>query len=206
MATITSDNNDAIAAIEALKEEILEAIKSLAWKLNWTYGYSEESHELKQKIVDEKKRFEDAIQATLDDFEARALAAQEAGDAAALAAAEEYGAEAARLTAEMEAAIAAAIESFNNTLAEAAAEFTRVTDEATASLEAHLQERLDWWLTQMEHELKHAKWTKDSYYRYHLLRLIQAKDEDVRAALQEVREAWAEYVVAEQEESATFRS
>lgn len=80
MATITSDNDDAIAAIEALKIEILDAIKSLAWKLNWTYGYSAESKELKQMIVDEKQRFEDAIQAAFDDFEARATAAQDAQD------------------------------------------------------------------------------------------------------------------------------
>ena len=57
----------------------------------------------------------------------------------------------------------------------------------------------------MAHELKHAKWTKDSYYRYHLLRLIQAKDADVLAALQAVRDAWAANVAAEQTESATFR-
>jgi len=58
----------------------------------------------------------------------------------------------------------------------------------------------------MAHELKHAKWTKDSYYRYHLIRLIQAKDEDVVAALQAVRDTWAAHVAAEQEESATFRA
>jgi hypothetical protein len=58
----------------------------------------------------------------------------------------------------------------------------------------------------MAHELKHAKWTKDSYYRYHLIRLIQAKDEAVVAALQTVRDDWAAHVAAEHEESAIHRA
>jgi hypothetical protein len=79
-AEITGENNDAIDAINDLKEVILHEIKELAYKVQWTYGYSEENLELKQMIVDAKQRFEDAIQATLDDYEARAAAAEEAQD------------------------------------------------------------------------------------------------------------------------------
>ena len=43
----------------------------------------------------------------------------------------------------------------------------------------------------MKHELERARVTKDSYYRYHLLRLTEAKDEAIRAAQQAVRDAWA---------------
>jgi hypothetical protein len=106
----------------------------------------------------------------------------------------------------MEDAIADAIASFNGTLADAAAQFNQVTDDATAAHEADLQARLDWWNEQKAHELKHAKWTKDSYYRYQLMRLIAAKDSDVLAALQAARDAWADWVAAEQAESADFRA
>jgi len=118
---ITGENTDAIDAVNALKEVILHEIKELAYKLNWTYGYSDEDAELKQMIVDAKQRFEDAIQATLDDFEARAAAAEEAQDNEHARAVVEYEAEATRLTAEMEQAIADAIVAFTNVLAEAKA-------------------------------------------------------------------------------------
>jgi hypothetical protein len=97
----------------------------------------------------------------------------------------------------MEDAIADAIASFNGTLDDARREFNDVTDAATAAHEADLAERLAWWHTQESHELKHAQWTKDSYYRYYLIRLVAAKDEDVHAALQAARDAWAATVAAE---------
>jgi hypothetical protein len=156
-------------------------------------------------IVNQKARFETAVGEVLDDFETRAAAAEAAQDQAHADAGDWFYAEAARLTQELADAIDAAIDSFNNTLDAARQQFNDVIDAATAAHEADLATRLAWWNAQMEHELKHARWTKDSYYRYHLLRLIQAKDDDVHAALNAARAAWAAWVAGEQAESMAFR-
>ena len=68
-----------------------------------------------------------------------------------------------------------------------------------------MEERLDWWSKQKEHELIHAKFTNpDSYYIYNLLRLVQAKDDAVQQSVLDVKAEWADLAIAESEELAEF--
>ena len=71
----------------------------------------------------------------------------------------------------MEAAITAAVDEFEAKLAAARDAFTAATDGATAQLGNWLDSRRAWWDDHRAQEVERAKWTKDSFYRYHLLRL-----------------------------------
>ena len=68
-----------------------------------------------------------------------------------------------------------------------------------------LDTRLEWWNAQKEHELVHAKFTNpDSYYIYHLLRLIGAKDDAVLESIAKVKTEWDEHAATELEELSNF--
>jgi hypothetical protein len=94
---------------------------------------------------------------------------------------------------------------FTEFLADARAALESALTEATATLETRLEERLAWWNEQKDYQLKQASWTKDSYYRFHLIMLVQAKDEAVHAALEQVRSDFAVTVAAERSESQITR-
>ena len=78
-------------------------------------------------------------------------------------------------------AIDDAIQLFELTLNQSTDTLDGALDQAHEEIETFLDQRLDWWNKQREHEIVHAKYTNpDSYYIYNLLRLIQAKDDAVQ--------------------------
>ena len=85
-----------------------------------------------------------------------------------------------------------------------AADFTEILNGKTSDLDVFLQDHQDRWTKHRAYKLKEARWTKDSYYRYHLLRLVIAKDEAVEAAFQTVRGDWAAFVTQKETESVDF--
>lgn len=116
----------------------------------------------------------------------RVAAEQAAGDAANADARAELDAEFDRLTNEMSQAIDEAIASFEQTLADAKAAQMASGADATNALNDFIDARLAIWAEKANAESTNAKWQEDSYYRYSLIRLLQAKqtaiDEAVAAA------------------------
>jgi hypothetical protein len=55
-------------------------------------------------------------------------------------------------------------------------------------------------------ELDQAKWQRDSYWRYHLIKLLEAKNDAVMAAVNQARADFAATMAAEEAESAEFRA
>jgi hypothetical protein len=106
----------------------------------------------------------------------------------------------------MNSAISAAVESFDGTLADQKADIEASTDAAEAALEAFLQERLADWKVKHDWELDQAKWQKDSYWRYNLIKLLEAKNDAVMAAVNQARADFAASMAAEETESAEFRA
>jgi hypothetical protein len=206
-ADLSEGVDDSVVAINELAEEILVKISELAWKLQQTYGYggNESSHELKEMIVAEKEGFEHAIDDIYEYFDIKSEKEAGAHNDATDRAEANFEDAITEARADMTAAISQALEQFTNFLADAKTAFDGVLAEATGRLEALLAERLAGWNAQKDHELKHAKWTKDSYYRYHLLKLVQAKDEAVHQALEAVRTEWTAHVGDEQVEAEAFR-
>ena len=51
MAAVSVENDSSVGAIDNLRDEILEKIKNLAWKLNYSYEYGQESLEIKEMIA-----------------------------------------------------------------------------------------------------------------------------------------------------------
>ena len=168
--------------------------------------HEEHDREVRQMIVALKAEFEAAVESTLDAADARVAAEQEAGDAASAQAWMAFEDEATRLTGEMADALSAALVSFEATLANAKSAIEAETDRAEAALEAYLQDRLVVWADKMAHEAKRAKAQKDSYYRYNLLRLLQAKDDAVNAAINQARSDFAAAMAAEEAESMETRA
>ena len=82
----------------------------------------------------------------------------------------------------MEDAYASSQAYFEETLTDARQAFKDLTDAATGAIENFQAARLAEWNQKKEAELVRARRTKDSYYRYHLLKLVTAKDQAVLGA------------------------
>jgi hypothetical protein len=95
--------------------------------------------------------------------------------------------------------------SFEETLAGAKADMEAATDAAEAALEAFIQERLADWQVKHDWELDQAKWQKDSYWRYHLIKLLEQKQAAVTEAVNQARSDFAAAMVAEEDESTATR-
>ena len=55
-------------------------------------------------------------------------------------------------------------------------------------------------------ELDQAKWQKDSYWRYHLIKLLEQKQAAVTEAVNQARSDFAAAMAAEEDESAATRA
>jgi hypothetical protein len=106
----------------------------------------------------------------------------------------------------MNGAIDSAVTSFQGTLDGQKADIESATDDAEAALEAFLQERLADWQEKHDWELDQAKWQRDSYWRYNLIKLLEAKNDAVMAAVNQARADFAASMAAEETESAEFRA
>jgi hypothetical protein len=196
--------------IRALREQLLWDIKELVFRLGYTQGYvygthDGEDHEILEMIKAKKDEFEAFNVAQLQRMEDRKNAEEAAGDERYAAAVAELDAEKARLSEEMDAAIAAAIASFDETLAGAKTDFTGAIADATDALYAFIEGRLAVWAALAHEEEKNAKWQEDSYYRYHLLVLLQEKQASIDQAVADVKAAWASAMAGEQADATAFR-
>jgi hypothetical protein len=171
------------------------------------YPGKNEEHDIKVRnaIVDEKDRFYGVVKKTLDNGAART--AQELSDAndryeGAMA---DFENQAGFSMEAMNGAIDSAVTSFQGTLDGQKADIESATDDAEAALEAFLQERLADWQEKHDWELDQAKWQRDSYWRYNLIKLLEAKNDAVMAAVNQARADFAASMAAEEAESADFR-
>ena len=65
-------------------------------------------------------------------------------------------------------------------------ELTRAKD----AFYAFIDDRLGHWAEKYEYETINAKWQEDSYYRYNLLKLLQAKQKAIDEAVAEAKIAF----------------
>jgi hypothetical protein len=198
------------AATSALRTELLDVIKNDVWRLGYTQGYEYGNHdgverEIQQAIANNKDRFEAAVKASLEAMWNRVQSETDAGDARTTAAYEELDGEFTRLTDEMEDAIAAALQSWAQTLATERAALIAETQRATADFHAFIDGRLADWGAQYAQELQNAKWQEDSYYRYHLIVLLQKKQESIDAAVAEAKAGFAAWMAQELVDGVAFR-
>ena len=198
------------ADIDALRARVLWDIKELVWKLGYTQGYVYGAHdghdaELLQAITDLKDEYEAAIVATLQAMQERVAAEQADGDAANAAAWAELHGEFDRLTAEMEQAIVDALAACEQILADARASQEGSIAAATDALYAFIDARLAAWAAQSAQETANAQWQEDSYYRYNLLRLLQAKQQAIDEAVAAVKARWAAAMAEERAQGMAFR-
>jgi formate dehydrogenase maturation protein FdhE len=103
-------------------------------------------------------------------------------------------------------AITDATDEFAGVLSQAEADMAAEIARAKAALETKLQERLDLWQEKHDWELDQAKWQRDSYWRYHLIKLLNAKDDAVKAAINMARSDFAGVMAEESDESLNVRA
>ena len=135
----------------------------------------------------------------------RVAAEQADGDAANAAAWAELHGEFDRLTAEMDQAITDALAACEQILAGARAEQEASIAAATDALYAFIDARLAAWAAQHAQETANAQWQEDSYYRYNLLRLLQAKQQAIDEAVAAVKARWAAAMAEERAQGMAFR-
>jgi len=198
------------ADIDALRARILWDIKELVWKLGYAQGYVYGAHdghdaELLQAITDLKDEYEAAIVATLQAMQERVAAEMQDGDDANAAAWAELHGEFDRLTAEMAQAIADALAACEQILLNARAAQEASIAAATDALYAFIDARLAAWAAQHAQETANAQWQEDSYYRYNLLRLLQAKQQAIDDAVAAVKARWAAAMAEERAQGMAFR-
>ena len=97
------------------------------------------------------------------------------------------------------------ISKLDETLVQSIIDFNESADAALYALDRLLKERLDWWNEKRESEIQFAWHTKDSYLRYHLLKLIQAEDKAVHYTQKSVRDEFNTWLETQQKESNDFR-
>jgi hypothetical protein len=134
-------------------------------------------------IVAEKESLFASVERTLANAEQRDAEERDAGDLAAENAISAFNDESARLIGEMDSAILDGIDALNEALHQAQSDMEAAVDAAEAELELYLKGRLADWEEKYDWEKQQALWQRDSYWRYHLLKLAQAKDDAVRAAV-----------------------
>jgi hypothetical protein len=199
------------AATSDLRTALLEDIKVAVWRLGYTQGYEYGANdgvdiEIQREIAAMRDQFEAAVAQSLQDMWDRVQTETDAGDARTTAAYEELEGEFVRLTDEMEDAIAAALESWANTLATERAALRAETQRATADFHAFIDGRLADWGAQHALELQNAQWQEDSYYRYHLIVLLQKKQEAIDAAVAEAKAGFAAWMAQELADGVAFRA
>ena len=113
---------------------------------------------------------------------------------------EELRAEFARLTAEMDQAIADAIYECEQILSRARDSQEGSIADSTSDLYDFIDARLAAWGAQANQERNNAEWQEDSYYRYNLIRLLQAKQQAIDDAVAEVKARWGEAMSGERAE------
>jgi hypothetical protein len=198
-------------AIDDLRAKLLWDIKEIVWRLGYTQGYVYGAHdghdqELLADITAKKDEYEAAIVATLQRMEDRVHSEQDIGDAANDAAWAELQGEFDRLTGEMNQAITDRLADCEQILADARASQEESIQTATDALYAFIQGRCDAWAAQAGQERNNAEWQEDSYYRYNLIRLLQAKQDAIDAAKAVVKAEWAASMQSEREDGMAFRS
>ena len=196
--------------IDDERARILWAIKELVWKLGYSQGYVYGAHdghdaELLQAITALKEEYEAAIVARLQAMEERVAAELVDGDAANAAAWAELQGEFDRLRAEMKEAVDQALVACEQILAAARAAQNESISNATEALYAFIDGRLAAWAAQHAQELANAQWQEDSYYRYNLIRLLQAKQQAIDDAVAAVKARWAAAMAEERAQGMDFR-
>jgi hypothetical protein len=196
--------------IDDERARILWAIKELVWKLGYAQGYVYGAHdghdaELLQAITDLKEEYEAAIVARLEAMQNRVAAEQADGDEANAAAWAELQGEFDRLRAEMRQAVGDALAACEQILADARAAQEASIGAATDALYAFIDGRLAAWAAQHAQESANAQWQEDSYYRYNLLRLLQAKQQSIDDAVAAVKARWAAAMAEERAQGMAFR-
>jgi hypothetical protein len=78
--------------------------------------------------------------------------------------------------------------------------------DSTDDLNAFIDARLAAWGLQAASERRNAEWQEDSYYRYNLIRLLQAKQQAIDDAVAATKAAWAESMQGERSDGMDFRS
>jgi hypothetical protein len=157
-------------------------------------------------IVAEKERLFESVERTLANAEQRDADERDAGDLAAENAISAFNDESARLIGEMDSAILDGIDALNEELHQAQSDMEAAVDAAEAELELYLKGRLADWEEKYDWEKQQALYQRDSYWRYHLLKLAQAKDDAVRAAVNQARSDFQTAMLAEEAESTDTRN
>ena len=211
IAGVDTDRQAWEAAVDALREKLLWDIKEIVWRLGYTQGYHYGAHDghdedLLAQIAAKKDEYEALIQRTLQEMEDRVRAEQAAGDAATAAARAELDAEQERLLAEMNAAITQALADMETVLAVAKQNMADEIQRARSALYAFIDARLAEWGEKAHYEDINAKWQEDSYYRYNLLRLLNAKQAAVDAAVAAAKKSFNEAMAEENQEGVDFRA
>ena len=205
LAAVDADRLQRIEFMENMREQALWDIKEAVWKLGYPTGYrlgddeegeffSRES-EILAEITALREAYEEQVEGTLAGAAQRVADEKAAAEAAYLAAQAEIDAvqEAQRLATEQ--VITTITQNLESSFSGASS--TSAADAAAAreALQAFIDGRLAEWGALYAREENTAKWQEDSYYRFQLLRLLDAKqdaiDEAVAAAMRDFDDAMA---------------
>ena len=205
VAAVDADRLQRIEFMDNMREQALWDIKEAVWKLGYPTGYrlgddeegefySRES-EILAEITALREAFEEQVEGTLSGSAERVAAEKAAAEAAYLAAQAEIDAvqESQRVVTEQ--AITTITQNLESSFSGASS--TSAADAAAAreALQAFIDGRLAEWGALAAREENTAKWQEDSYYRFQLLRLLDAKqgaiDDAVAAAIRDFDNAMA---------------
>ena len=181
------------AYIDNLRMELLWDIKELVWKLGYSQGYHYGAHdghdaELMSMITAKKDKYASEIQNILDLMEARVAQETAEGKSRNDAAIDELNQLQSDFINELESLIASSTDSLNASIASGDGDCVADQMAAKDALAAFIAERMAIWQSKYDAEEANAKWQQDSYYRFSLLRLLNAKQAAIDAAVQKTNE------------------